>query len=430
MVLDEAAAGLDAFASDSAPSSDADPYNGDRNPPELATRDPSYVSINQGTAAAVHVHLDSLPKSWHPLGGPFVAVHATQMPSMILRSLQQAQQVLGRPVQQPEADALAFHFAKAVRIVSMGLPVGFAAGTLLAIRGMSTFRFPGYTPGATFNPEKFLFYKGRAASVAWHILRFNSYAIIAGLMGQIFFTSYGAAVGAVGQRTDPRLKEWDEARARHVKNKRQAGNHPVDQTPGPREGETLEMARQRQRAQEAWRSSRSRQGGLGAAKVESGGDDMSPTRGAFGSEYVDMGSAAVSDTAMMSDDQARRQSEGLQREQEASYSRSRQPQQNQARPQTRQEPARDAFSSQEESKPTLSGSAWERLRQQAVTGKSSPSPPTSAPSNFAKPLDEDDFTFSSRDEDKQLAKVEAQKEFDAQIERERSGKDFDERKRW
>jgi hypothetical protein len=46
---------------------------------------------------------------------------------------------------------------------------------------------------------------------------------------------------------------------------------------------------------------------------------------------------------------------------------------------------------------------------------------------------EDSFSFSQGEEDKQLAKTEAQKEFDARLERERSGKDFDEgsgRKRW
>lgn len=426
MVLEEATAGPDAFTSDSAPSSDADPYYGDRNPTQLATRDPSYISINTGTANAIHVRLDDLPRPWTFLGA---APHPPQLGTAIAQSCQQAQQVLGRPMRQEELDALAFHAAKTVRVASFGVPAGMAIASLWAYRGMSTFRFPGYTPGEKFNSDRFLAFKGRNAKIAWHMARFNAYWIIGAVMGQIFFGSYALTLGTAGRAMDPRLKELMETLQKQGKNNGLPGNRQIDQTPGRREGETLDMARQRQRAQEAMRDNRARQQEARSSKAESGGDDMSPTGGAFGSEYVDLGSAAVSDTAMMSDDQARRQSEGLQRQQEASYSRNREPQQSQAPVQSRQAPVRDAFSTQEESRPAQSGSAWERLRQQAVSGKSSPSTSASPSSNRAR-SDGDDFTFSSRDEDKQLAKSEAQKEFDARIERERSGKDFDENRRW
>jgi len=36
----------------------------------------------------------------------------------------------------------------------------------------------------------------------------------------------------------------------------------------------------------------------------------------------------------------------------------------------------------------------------------------------------DSFTFDEREEDRQLAKAEAQRDFDARIERERQGRDF------
>jgi hypothetical protein len=41
----------------------------------------------------------------------------------------------------------------------------------------------------------------------------------------------------------------------------------------------------------------------------------------------------------------------------------------------------------------------------------------------------DSYSFSNSDEERQLAKTEAQKEFDARIERERQGRDFDDRGR-
>ncbi|KAI5362795.1 hypothetical protein Slin15195_G101750 [Septoria linicola] len=429
MVLEEATATPDSFSSDSAPSSDADPYYGDRNPTELATRDPSYVSVNSGSDT-VHVNLNSLPRPWGFLGSP---PHAPQLSDAIRQSCSQAQKVMGRPVTQEEADALAFHFAKSVRIGSYGAPVGMAVASAIAYRGMSKYKFPGYTPGEKFNPDKFPMLKGARARLMWQITRFNVYWFLGAAVGQIFFGSYALTVGTAGRAMDPRLKTMMEALQQQAKSGGLPGNRQVDQTAGKREGETFDMARQRQRAQEAWRNSKAQaqQQSSTTAKADSG-DDMSPTGGAFGAEFVDLGSAAVSDTAMMSDDQARRQSEGIQRQQEESYAKSRDPQQSQqAVSQRRQEPSRDAFSSEEDSRPTQSGSAWERLRQQASSGKP-PAPASTSRSAVSREVASsgDSFTFSSKDEDKQLAKAEAQKDFDSRLERERSGKDFEDKRRW
>lgn len=164
------------------------------------------------------------------------------------------------------------------------------------------------------------------------------------------------------------------------------GGRQLDDSPGmsQSQNETFDMARQRGRAQEAWKENQAK--GRSAA---SGDDGMSPTGGAFGAEFVNV--AAVS-SAMMSDDQARKS----------------------------QEPRQDAFTTQEEAKPVQSGSAWERLRQQATSGK--PVQPARRDTSSSG----DSFSFSSTDEDRQLAKAEAQKDFDSRIERERSGEEFEE----
>ena len=82
-------------------------------------------------------------------------------------------------------------------------------------------------------------------------------------------------------------------------------------------------------------------------------------------------------------------------------------------------------------------SSWDRVRQQALTGKSSSSDSTS-PKSYNQaigssggdkwqrrrqevPAGGDSFTFSTTDKDKQLAKAEAKKEFEAMLDRERRG---------
>lgn len=365
MVLEEA----DTFSADTAPSSDADPYYGDRNPTELPTRNSSYFTVNSGEDT-VYVNISQLPKLFlqsEPL--------PSNMLSSIKSSIQNAGLALGRPVTQDEADALAFHHAKAYRIGSYGHPVGTVIASALAFRSWSKFGFPGWTPGEKFNPQRFGFLSGRSARIAWHSARLLAYSTVGAFLGGTLAGSYALTVYGVGRERDPRLKEVGLALRKHAANGNWPGSRKADDSPGRKEsaGETFDMARQRQRAQEAWREHRAGQQQpterRNVMRAESRADDMSPTGGAFGAEFVDPGSADVSDTAMMSDDQARRQSESIQRQQEADYAKSQESRA--AHPsQQRQGPSRDAFGMQEDSKSVQSGSAWERLRQKAQSGGS------------------------------------------------------------
>jgi hypothetical protein len=83
-------------------------------------------------------------------------------------------------------------------------------------------------------------------------------------------------------------------------------------------------------------------------------------------------------------------------------------------------------------------SAWDRIRRESASEQQQSS---SVPRYNANQRQferqgvspGDSFTFSATDEDKQLAKQEAQKDFDARVERERQGDDFEESsrgKRW
>ena len=88
------------------------------------------------------------------------------------------------------------------------------------------------------------------------------------------------------------------------------------------------------------------------------------------------------------------------------------------------------------------GSVWERIRQDATSGPpSSPSPagekriqrggfPQPQPRPQQGKKEEDGFAFSSSEEEKAYAKDEAQKDFDARVEKEREGGDFDGGRKW
>ena len=76
-----------------------------------------------------------------------------------------------------------------------------------------------------------------------------------------------------------------------------------------------------------------------------------------------------------------------------------------------------------------SGSAWERLRQNAMSnGQTSSSTQSSrsytGSNSQSRSSGSDSFAFSLTDENKQLAQGEAQNAFNARIERERQGKDL------
>ncbi|EME40994.1 hypothetical protein DOTSEDRAFT_82475 [Dothistroma septosporum NZE10] len=400
MVLEDATSTpdfQDAFtSSDSLPSSSPDLYSGDRYPQVLETRDPSYIAISPG----IYVNTQTLPT-------PFLtSKHHPALNKSILETCQQASALLNRPVRQEEADALAFHFARALRIGSYGAPLGVAVGTALFYRGYAngTNRFPGWTP----DKQKFTFtqfgpLKGTRAKIMWQSLRFSAYGIVGTVLGGMFVGSYALTAGSAGRLMDPRLKELGEKIRERAKSGKggellpgqMAGGREVDQSAGmrTRDGETFDMARQRRGVQRSEREGKASRGEMV--------DDASPTGGMFMSDYQDSGTP--NDSGIMSDGHVK------QRDSQVRF--------DEAKKETQQ--SRDDGS---RATPKSSGSAWERLRQQANSG--APGQSSMKNSRDASSTG-DSFMFSQAEEDRQLPRVEQQKQFDQRVEREREGKDFE-----
>ena len=433
MVLDNAAGAQEQPFPESLPSSDIDPYaNSDSINP--ATR--SVICVTPpGTTPPVHVNLDNLPRRWSLFT---TKPHHPMLPKGITESCRYAQEALGRPVRQEDADAFAYHYARSVRIASYGSPIGLTLATIMSARGQTTYRFPGgFSPlnHHRFSVDSLGPLKNQAARTAWQMLRIAAYWGIGGPLGSVFFAVYGISTSLAGRALDPRLKEFTEAMKRRQENRQGAlpGGRQVDQSDGPRKDETMEMARQRRGAQGAWGRRREQQSG------QSGGeDDMSPTGGAFQEEFVQSGS----DTGLMDDNQSRQREYSQRADARTS------PAENTAntydysrmRTQTRSSDQQRETSPSTSDTPSSGGSAWDRIRQGAMSGASSSSRYSGRSQSQGQQQSRgnadsgDSFTFSQGEEDNQLARSEAQKEFDARIERERAGQDFEDQgsrgRRW
>jgi len=438
MVLEEATRPTESFGSDAPPSNDADPY-ADRNPSYASTREPSFASVaRDGSQGKIFVNVANLPK-------PFGLFGSRPQPPILIESIQDscrfAQQVLGRPCTQEEADAFAYHAAKTYRVASFGSPLGMALGSIQFFRTRDEFRFPGWSPfkdQSNFSKDRLGPLRGPAARIGWHSMRLGSYWLLGSVVGAVFLGSYAVSLSLAGRATDPRLKDFSDRLRQLQKDgvSTQAIRRQQDADSTTQE-ETFEQRRQRRAVQGMSRESTQSRGPVQSNTQSTGQssawDDASPTGGAFSSDYSDASSdTGILDDAQMVQRQTQQQADAWSSPTE---SRANTVDLNKAAPQRPSADRQAANQGEGAASAPQSGSSWERLRQKAATGTPSISgtPRRSRAEQPESSSGEDSFSFSQGDEDRQLAKSEAQKDFDARLERERTGRDFDEgsgRKRW
>lgn len=436
MVLQEATADADAgFTTDSQPSSDIDPY-------ASSVSSQSILSRQSRNGQTYNIRVDQLPK-------PFFLFNLSSdndkaMYKTIADNCAHAQSVLQRPLKQEEVDAIGFHFAKSLRIVSYGMPAGGLLGAVSAYRGMSEYTFPFWKPkkeGSKFNPDAFGPIKGVRANMLWHVLRFNIYGFVGAVVGTMFFSTYATTVNAVGTATDPRLHGYIEALKKRGADQRGQIQRPVGQR-NPVESQEGMMDRQAQgAARRAGMETTYSGGSRDVQRPVRDYDDQSPTGGAFATEsrYHEEGGSPT-DSGLLNDEQTRTRERTLQADAERSYvSRETANASSDNRTTARQpdsfdyDDASPTVASRASSSPFTnnssgaggSGSAWDRIRTNAGQTKSSSAPAsqTQAEQKEGSTLG-DSFAFSTTDEERQLAKMEAQRDFDARVERERNGGDF------
>ncbi|OJD37765.1 endo-beta-protein [Diplodia corticola] len=383
MVLEEAtnsrSAPSDSFADNAYPS-DADPYS---------------TPDRGGQKYVYQINLDEYPRP-PPIIGLLVGYPRARAATTVAETSKAAAHVLRRPLTEEEARALAYHVTKANSTAAYGASAGALLAMVRCYQTRQEFKFPFWKPSTVpgWNPDVLGPLKGQAARTAYHLLRIPPYWFIGAFTAAVLSQPYGNVVATVAMAQDERLKAVNEAIQRLSRNRSGLPSRqppPSAPYPGP--------------------------------APQSGGndvyDDMSPTSGAYADSPVNSNSRTSSDP---SQDAVPRWGQGQPVGQAHSD--------DDASPTGGLGPIDSGISSG-------GGSAWDRVRQQASSERG-PSRGSSAP--WAKPTQKgqgtgstlgDSFTFSSSDEERELAKAEAQKDFDDRLEKERRGADFNEgSKRW
>lgn len=426
--------------SDSAPTSDEDPYSSSEGGSE--------------TAQQYHIDVSALPKPI-PIIGPILGYNNKLFLTVLREKIKGGQQALNRPPTQDEAAALAFWTAKQISILSYGGPLGMSGGLWRAWATRQTFRFPFWQPNLeSFQPvvwpnSRIAILRGNRAVLAWHGLRGLAYGAIGDYIGKIFLGSYSMTVSAVGELSDPRLKDFVDAVRQ--KGQRRLGGLPNPTTTGPTSG--------------------TQYGGANETGINTQRDDASPTSGLYDDESdsggalgrgmvgAEMTSVEGGKTDWAKPQDMPYQSDGQLKT--SPFTQSKESTQIEGR--GSQDPQSDEF---DDASPTggqgvkadtaeQNGSAWERIRNSAKSGvkkdsgwrndnrepsgQSGESAWSKLQDNIqrekrAGPTTGDSFAFSKSEEEQSLAKDEAQKEFDARVERERRGGDFNggsgDQRRW
>ncbi|KAI9715713.1 MAG: hypothetical protein M1828_000728 [Chrysothrix sp. TS-e1954] len=413
MPLDDASP-TKSFSDDASPSNtDNEPDSGDAW--STLRRSPT-SNITHTTTLPSYINLRDFPRPCPiPLLSQSRAWNDEHIVRTACKNAAALSQLAQRRLTRPEWEAVTFHCAKMNAIASYGFPLGASLAWWRCYSMRAKWTFPFYTPkmegvheGGTFNPRTFAngLLTGRWAELQWQSLRFMSYGFLGGVLGSLLFVSYGNMSAAGGQMVDDRMGDLmsfvkEEAQKtrddmmgqRNQKGEQRQRRYPVRESDKERIEEEDEQQREpdlqglarradERRQMEARDAPKSVEYGAGAGGLydEDGVDDASPSVGTRPSQ------PPASDANAW---QRIRQDRSRQPRQPPSY-----------------QPAQQS--------PQPERNAWMERRRESASSPQQPGAGTR----------EDSFSFSSSEQDKQLAKEEAQKAFDARVERERQGRDF------
>jgi hypothetical protein len=305
---------------------------------------------------------ESLPQL--PFFGPVFGFTTQWQKTEVARVLVGASASLGRLLTPAEADVFAYQRSKFCSRVTWTPPAVLVTAAYYTRRGLSTFRFPLYTPKAAwFQPTSFPtaskpFLTGQSAVRLWHVLRFGAYTLAARLCLKGFIVGFSQAGYVMSLFQDDRL----EAMRGELKamSSRSASDASSSHARRPTDLPTPQARRQPMPTQQAPEP------------------QTTPRQDDDDSYLFDDGSPVA--------------------------------------PSQRQPPAASAPQSAQQ------GSAWDRIRQRAKSEEGAqwnPGQQQNGASGGQQRTDQ--YTFSPAEQEKAYAKDQAQKEFDAMLERERRG---------
>ena len=417
-----------------------------------------------------------LSMKWMSKG--FRGVMLAEMRSTAMRF----EEAAGRHLTDEEVGAFVYYSSKKFQTVSNYWKSAAILAGLMWWRGRKTFKMPMWR--VPKDPSRYDYFphrsmpllQGRKANIAWYLQRCGLYIGLAVPVGAMLGFSSGTAKQVAGIQHDPRTqvvyKAWrreiDAERAQMretLKQDGRAGQPGYQKRPGfPPQQQQQQRSEQTQQQQSQQQNP---QGGFGdysnaSAQSDTGILTDSQTRSRDRRQQVssqsssdpgDQSTFAMDKVQQGTDKDQDRYSTYTSRDFSGSNDRDRY-----SSPQASQQSSSSSFDWNdddasptagngppiESSSPSSSSSAWDRLRQENMRDRSnnypqqqgqkqssrwsspsrSPTYPTpSSQSGASNSNTGDSFSFSSSDSEKQLAKEQAQRDFDEMIERERRGEE-------
>ncbi|KAI4215988.1 MAG: hypothetical protein LQ351_001484 [Letrouitia transgressa] len=367
-----------------------------------------------------HVSLGQLSQPF-PLIGPLFGYTQKYRARALKQRLLKHAEVLGRPLLPKEIDSIVYHSNKGIVYASYGTPLSFAIGCQRAWASRETSKFPFVgevkQEGNVWDGQRIRvagrdLLKGEAAKKFMLGLRMSVYGGLWMICGSIFFASYAGVTVAVGEMRDPTLREFNNALNRRLTQgtKAQEANKDSNEIEGtgPRNAGEFRKYMRRKKADQDDANPSGEEFDYGA----NGANERESTDSQVGSQRVRQ------QIELLKRSTARRALDSEKQDSE-------------------REPV--SFSADiDDASPTggrggagdQNGTAWDRIRRQASnpSGEGQQRKPRQLrevrKEQQAGSTLGDSFTFSSEEEERQLARDEAQKDFDARLERERQGGDF------
>jgi len=428
-----------------------------------------------GIPRTYHLAFESMPlgtfSRWALFGGPSRTRNAG---TQVIDFIRGTENIMGRPLNQREAEGYAYHTSKKMLYSLTGTAVGVLVGGVIAQRNREMMKFPfrSAQPLERYQnfPNRYLpILRGQQALFAWRATRVSVWTVVGIFIARPIFSAIGNTVFYTGLNSDDRTKELMTSlkgnleriasnRVREVA----SGAQPRPQPQRQQDDQSAESDAQayyrdtQQDVTNEYQSDYSGDNTFTDGSTDFGMADLNKLSESLEKNFAEL-QRATSDASMRA--RGAKQEEVFRGPSRGSYGRPA-PSTQQSRSQSDQ--PKDSFSGStsdpffdDDASPTAGNdpdmatrdtyspqrSAWARIRNQRnqTQSGSREDAPTERSSGSGRGLSDnpyaarggeeqargDSFSFSKTDADRHLAKDQAQKEFDAMLDKERrlSGSD-------
>lgn len=261
--------------------------------------------------------------------------------------------------------------------------------------------------------------RGSSARVFVHLLRSVNYGLVGAGFASFFSTSYASSVAVIGELQDPRLKDVVIALKTNIKRQQEER-----QRKGRAKSEELAAEDDRDEPSslvDRGRAGYTNYGMVGRDEVEAARPDM-----------VRMNSLTPSRNTVERQINTFPESENKSRPEEKEHKNLTNDEDEfsflESEPKYTTNNNEGTPSGECERTQAPGGSAWERLRREAISGSDNSSTKTMGLGRVAaqsqQPLTDSDSTFSSSKQEQTFSREEAQRDFDLKLEQERAGGNF------